>query len=428
MTGACLKRCLAGAATAAIAVLSVLASTAGAQAASRPLPASTHFYAPGFETPAKQQWAGLIANGDRKDAGLLAGMEHTPRAVWIDGGSPNSARVTVAETADRAAGKGQVPVFVAYNIPGRDCGGLSAGGAQNTAQYEAWINGIAQGLGNHHAVLILEPDSLGLLPSTNCGGPSTSYPFTDAERYTELNQAVDRLEKQPNVSVYLDGTHSAWLNVADASSRLVAAGVQRAQGFFLNVSNFQFTPNLRQYGTWISDCITYATAVKQGDFSSCPDQYWNGGPSNNFNGVALSPYGAWSNDAAQQDLNTSGENERYATMLGGTQPTTHFVIDTSRNGQGPWQPTISTPDPQDWCNPPGRGLGTAPTASTGNALVDAYLWIKVPGESDGQCNRGVSGSSVDPVWAAITGNQSFVDPAAGKWFPQEALQLARGGG
>ena len=67
----------------------------------------------------------------------------------------------------------------------------------------------------------------------------------------------------------------------------------------------------------------------------------------------------------------------------------HSVIDTSRNGQGPWAPTVSYPDKQDWCNPPDRGLGYQPTANTGAALVDAYLWIKIPGESDGTCTRGL---------------------------------------
>ena len=95
------------------------------------------------------------------------------------------------------------------------------------------------------------------------------------------------------------------------------------------------------------------------------------------------------------------------------------MIDTSRNGLGPWKPTASYPDAQDWCNPPGRGLGVPPTTVTGNALVDAYVWAKVPGESDGSCNRGVSGSTIDPEWGGT------VDPAAGAWFPQQALQLAQ---
>lgn len=59
------------------------------------------------------------------------------------------------------------------------------------------------------------------------------------------------------------------------------------------------------------------------------------------------------------------------------------VIDTSRNGRG------APPDGQ-WCDPAGRALGHAPTTHTGEARVDAYLWVKLPGESDG-C-RGAAGS------------------------------------
>jgi len=246
---------------------------------------------------------------------------------------------------------------------------------------------------------------------------------TPADRYGELNGAVNRLELQPNVSVYLDATHSGWLTVGDAASRLVAAGVQNAQGFYLNVSNYQFTSNEVMYGTWISQCIA------SGSYSGCPNQYWNGGPLpaqiavllGEWQGVALSPYGVWSDSTtlANVNLNTSGLNLRYAAYPAGT---THFVIDTGRNGLGPWDYSSkysTAAIAQDWCNPPGRGAGIPPTTNTGNALVDAYLWIKVPGESDGSCNRSVAGSTTDPEWGGI------VDPAAGAWFPQQALQLAQ---
>ncbi|WP_307179819.1 glycoside hydrolase family 6 protein [Streptomyces africanus] len=52
------------------------------------------------------------------------------------------------------------------------------------------------------------------------------------------------------------------------------------------------------------------------------------------------------------------------------------VIDTSRNGNG------APPDGM-WCDPAGRKLGRAPTLSTGEDRIDAYLWVKLPGESDG---------------------------------------------
>ncbi|WP_338496031.1 glycoside hydrolase family 6 protein [Streptomyces sp. SJL17-4] len=78
-----------------------------------------------------------------------------------------------------------------------------------------------------------------------------------------------------------------------------------------------------------------------------------------------------------------------------------FVIDTSRNENGPW----TQGDPADsWCNPPGRALGEPPTRATGDPLVAAYLWIKRPGESDGTCRGG---------------------PKAGEWFDPYAQELAR---
>ncbi|MGW3813625.1 glycoside hydrolase family 6 protein [Streptomyces sp. NPDC005046] len=59
------------------------------------------------------------------------------------------------------------------------------------------------------------------------------------------------------------------------------------------------------------------------------------------------------------------------------------VIDTSRNGNG-------APPDGEWCDPAGRRIGQAPTLSTGEAGIDAYLWVKLPGESDG-C-RGTPGA------------------------------------
>jgi cellulase/cellobiase CelA1 len=74
-------------------------------------------------------------------------------------------------------------------------------------------------------------------------------------------------------------------------------------------------------------------------------------------------------------------------------------------------------DAQDWCNPPDRGVGLRPTTNTGDPLLDAYLWVKIPGESDGLCYRWTQGP-LDPV-------RNMQDPPAGQWFPQMALELVR---
>jgi len=52
----------------------------------------------------------------------------------------------VAGKTKAASSAGAVPVFVAYNIPFRDCAQYSAGGASTNAAYRTWIRGVAKGL------------------------------------------------------------------------------------------------------------------------------------------------------------------------------------------------------------------------------------------------------------------------------------------
>jgi endoglucanase len=419
----------------AVAVIAAaFAAAVGAGPVTRNLDQHTRFYVPPPNAAAVKQAFDLVKRHDALDALRIGALVAQGHAVWFTEGTPTQVQRQVQQTMEASARQRAVPVLVVYDVPFRDCGQYSAGGARNTADYLAWIDGVAKGIGRAKAVVIVEPDGLGLVPGQGCtpsAGDLAAAGLTLAQaqqaRYDQLNGAVDRLEQQPGVSVYLDATHPAWLNVGDAASRLVAAGVQRAQGFFLNASNYQYTANNTFYGTWISDCIAYATQLAPGDYGSCPNQYWDGGPATNWDGDALDTHMVWSDQpysGVHSDLlwNTTGIDSRWALMLGSTPATTHFVIDTSRNGLGPWDYRSTYPDAgtaQDWCNPPGRGAGPRPTTQTGNALVDAYLWVKVPGESDGSCNRSVAGSTTDPEWGGI------VDPAAGAWFPQQALQLAR---
>jgi endoglucanase len=415
------------------------AVTAPASAAPSAPGEDHHLYVPPPQRGAKQQIADLTSQGEKGAAALIRAITETPQAVWFEGGTPRSVKQDVRSTVTRAAAKGSIPVLVTYNIPFRDCAQFSAGGATTQAEYEAWIDGFAAGIGDRRAIVILEPDGLGIIPWYDPYGsadgsnvlewcqPAEADPATAAsERFAMLNHAVDALADLPNVTTYLDGTHSAWLGSGDIAHRLVQAGVAEADGFYLNVSNYQFTVNNVQYGSWISSCIAFATEVVAGDFFNCPNQYWNGGPLpakiaellGEWTGVELDRFGEWSDDTDDPALNTSGINLRYRTMLGGVEPTTHYVIDTSRNGQAPWRPP-AYPDPQDWCNPPDRGLGLTPTLATGEPLLDAYLWVKTPGESDGECTRGLgpAGETIDPEWGMI-------DPGAGDWFPEMALELA----
>lgn len=86
--------------------------------------------------------------------------------------------------------------------------------------------------------------------------------------------------------------------------------------------------------------------------------------------------------------------ERVSALTGGAT----YVVDTSRNGNG---------SNGEWCNPRGRALGEQPRVVDDDTALDALLWVKLPGESDGTCNGG---------------------PAAGAWFQEIALELARNAG
>ncbi|HET9896975.1 MAG TPA: glycoside hydrolase family 6 protein [Streptosporangiaceae bacterium] len=408
-------------------------SAAVGQAVQRGITSSTRFFVPPPSTGAPQQILQLVKQGDLKDAALLTKMETIPRAVWFTSGTPAQVQQQVRTTMAQATLERAVPTLVAYDIPGRDCAQFSAGGALDQAGYQAWISALAAGIGNRKAIVILEPDALGNLPS-DCHLPTSVYPFTDDERIAELQFAVGALEQDPGVSVYLDGTHSAWQSVGTITQRLLEADVQAAQGFFLDVSNYQPTAELLDYGTWISDCIAMVTDSSNPFFNNpaaCASQYF---------------------PATQSDFSTWGLTTQFYTQnMGNAVATTHFVIDTSRNGDGPnnMQSFAAAPFDQpasvigtlasgNWCNPPDSGLGLRPTADTSVPLLDAYLWVKTPGQSDGQCDL-VSGvrawdftDFTQPGWPTDAAGQGqfdplwgMVDPAAGDWFPLQALQLAQ---
>ncbi len=258
------------------------------------------------------------------DAELVRWISRQPQALWL-GDWHRDVRGMVARRVRAARATGTVPVLVAYNIPERDCGQHSYGGAPDTAAYLRWIDAVARGIGPGPATVILEPDAL--------AGMSCLPRRDRSSRVAAMSAAVDRLTAGGGTAVYIDAGNPGWVPARTMAGRLRSAGVARARGFALNVSGFETTARVTRYGTAISRRTGRA----------------------------------------------------------------HFVVDTSRNGNGPHPQGV-------WCNPPGRALGAAPTTETGHPLIDAYLWIKRPGESDGTCNGG---------------------PPAGRWWPEYALDLAR---
>jgi endoglucanase len=161
-------------------------------------------------------------------------------------------------------------------------------------------------------------------------------------RVSLIKYAVQTISSQTNAAIYIDAGNPNWQPASVMAQRLTEVGISQVAGFSLNVSNFYSTASNVAYGTQLSQ------------------------------------------------------------LIGGK----HFVIDTSRNGNGP------TSDDQ-WCNPAGMAFGNSPTLNTGNSLVDGYLWIKNPGESDGNCGPDEFGYSA---------------PTAGAWWPQYVLDLDQDSG
>jgi len=263
------------------------------------------------------------------DASLMEELAKVPGCFWVGGGGDIQAAVKTR--LDQCRKQKALPVFVIYNIPDRDAGQFSKGGEATAEAYLAWIGRFADAVGAEPAVAIYEPDALGQMDHT----PEPKRPA----RYAMIASAIQALVKSGSIDVYIDAGNCAWLKPPEAARRLQLAGVEKARGFALNVSNFQRTEDTLEYG------------------------------------------------------------RKVAALAGGK----HFVVDTSRNGNGPL-PKEQDRDGMGWCNPPGRAVGQPPTAKTGEPLCDAFLWIKTPGESDGAFRGG---------------------PASGGWWPEYALELMR---
>ncbi len=275
-------------------------------------------------------------------------------------------------------------LIVVYNLPERDCSAESSAGElkadeNGEARYRTeFIDPIAAQFRAHPdqpIAVVLEPDSLGNL-ATNL-----AIPKCQRARSIYRNGVVYALKafKLPNVSVYLDAAHAGWLGWDDNRAKIgkvfkqvlsEAGGPHMIRGFALNVSNY----------THLS----------------------------NRDGAVLEP------------TNPAPNELTYAKLLNQTLAMYGFkdhalVIDTSRNGKGGIRNKWG-----DWCNIKGAGLGERPRADPVPG-VDAYWWIKPPGESDGSSDP--NGPRFDEMCAGP--NAAKNAPQAGQWFESYFLDLVR---
>ena len=137
-----------------------------------------------------------------------------------------------------------------------------------------------------------------------------------SSRMSLMKEGLQLLTDNCEALVYIDIGHSNWLSPEEAANLLNKVSNDKVRGFAVNVSNYR----------------------------------------------------------------TTDESMEWSLKLCEHRPQDFFVIDTSRNGNGPHG--------NEWCNPPGRSVGQEPSCDTGEEQCDAFLWIKIPGESDGKLNNG----------------------------------------
>jgi cellulose 1,4-beta-cellobiosidase len=275
-------------------------------------------------------------------------------------------------------------VFVIYDLPNRDCNAESSAGelpasAEGEARYQReYIDVIAAAFAAHpdqRIAVIVEPDSISNLV-TNLENPKCQAAEGIYKR--GVAYAISKLSL-PNVFLYIDAAHAGWLgwprnlvkSVALYKEILaMAGGADRIRGFATDVSNYDPprdpTNPPRNPAAAASDELGYVADLSK----------------------ALAAAG----------IDGKG-----------------FVIDTSRDGKS----HIRT-SPGNWCNIKGAGLGERPQPSPA-PMVDAYLYIKVPGESDGTADA--KAPRFDQNCASDDATPGA--PQAGKMFDSYLIDLLK---
>ncbi|MFD4762197.1 glycoside hydrolase family 6 protein [Streptomyces sp. NPDC058439] len=373
-----------------------------------------------------------------------------PSFVWMDRiaaikgtGGAMSLRKHLDTALAQGANLFQV---VIYDLPGRDCAALASNGELGPTElgrYKTeYIDPIAAILADPayaslRVVTIIEPDSLPNLV-TNAGGTEGS---TDACATMKANgnyekgvgYALHTLGAISNVYNYVDAAHHGWLgwdsNFVPAAQEFKKAAtsegatVADVQGFIVNTANYSA---LKEPNFKVTDTVN-GTTVRQSKWLD-----WN------YYVDELS---------FAQALRTELVSQGFASNIG-------MLIDTARNGWGgSARPTAAGPltnvddyvnggrvdrriHAGNWCNQSGAGIGERPTSAP-EPGIDAYVWAKPPGESDGNSQpvdndegKGFD-RMCDPTYTGngrngnnLTGALSN-SPLAGHWFSAQFQELVR---
>ncbi|MGY1496312.1 glycoside hydrolase family 6 protein [Streptomyces sp. QTS52] len=376
-----------------------------------------------------------------------------PTGVWLDriaaingvnGGMGLRAHL---DAALQQKGTGELVVqLVIYDLPGRDCAALSSNGELGPTEIDKYktqyIDPIAAILADTkyaglRIVTTVEIDSLPNLV-TNTGSRVTATPACDVMKangnYVKgVGYALNKLGDVPNVYNYVDAGHHGWIGWDDnfgASADLFkqaataeGATVNDVHGFISNTANYSA---LKENNFTINDTVA-GKSVRESKWVD-----WN----------------------RYTDELSFAQAFRNQLVTVGFPSTIGMLIDTSRNGWGgtarPTGPGATTTvdtyvdggrydrrfQTGNWCNQSGAGLGERPKAAPATG-IDAYVWMKPPGESDGSSSAIPNDEGkgfdrmCDPTYTGNPRNNNNMSgalpnaPVSGHWFSAQFQELMK---
>ena len=393
----------------------------------------------GYRNPEWQAKANAEPGGNR--------VSNNPTAVWLDRiaaiegttGSSSNGSMGVEDHLDEALRQGAGYIqFVIYNLPGRDCSALASNGelgVNDLPRYKAeYIDPIVaiMNQAKYRSLRIINVIEIDSLPNlvTNTTVATCATMKANGGYVQGIGYALNKLGALPNTYNYVDAAHHGWIgwdsNFGPSAqimkeAALASGNINNVHGFITNTANYSALtePYFTVNGTVNGQQIRKSKGVD-----------WN------FYIEELSFAQAFRNHLVSIGFNSG---------IG-------MLIDTSRNGWGgsarPSGPSTSTDlntfvdqsridrriHAGNWCNQSGAGLGERPRANPATG-IDAYVWVKPPGESDGSSeaipnNEGKGFDRMcDPTYTGNERNGNSMTgalpgaPISGAWFSAQFRQL-----
>ncbi|HZR51616.1 MAG TPA: glycoside hydrolase family 6 protein [Streptosporangiaceae bacterium] len=384
-----------------------------------------------------------------------AAVANSETAIWLDtmasingGTTATGTRTGLMQQLTNAAAAGTAATpslveIVVYDLPGRDCAALASNGeipatTAGLTEYESqYIDPIASILtqfasSNIRVVAIIEPDSLpNVVTNQSKSACQTATPFYEQG----ITYALNKLHAISNVYNYMDIAHSAWLgwpNNMSGTPAVYNSVVQATTAKYASIDGF------------ISDTANY-TPTQEPLLTN---------PTLQINGQNVDSATFYQFNPTFDEL--TYDTQMYNTLVSAGFPASKkFLIDTSRNGWGATHPTTITqasdvntyvadnkidkrPFRGDWCNQNNAGIGARPADQPFGASspILAFVWIKPPGESDGDYPTSThthgdphcdpNGTNTDGNGGTYsTGSIPGFDVPAGQWFPAEFQMLVK---